>query len=91
MIENNNNRRPERRKKRVVVFSVFVEEIRKQSSEKKDDTLFRERGKDGPHELVGSRFGGLSVQVQVEQLPNPFHGQLVVVIIQRSEGIFQDV
>ena len=42
---------------------------------------FGKGSKNSPHQLIGSRFCTLVVQVKVEKFTNPFHGQLVVVVV----------
>jgi len=53
--------------------------------------LLGERGEDGPHELVGALLGALLVEVKVEQVAHPLHGQLIVVVVERRERVLQHV
>ena len=52
---------------------------------------FDEGGKDGPHDLVGGLLRGLHLEVEVEEVPDPLHGHVVVVVVEGGEGVLQDV
>ena len=54
-------------------------------------TLFDECCKYCPHYFVGSLFGALALQIHVQQIPDPLHGHVVVVVVQGGEGVLQNV
>lgn len=53
--------------------------------------LLDERCKDGPHDFIGALLGSFGLQVHVQQIPDPLHGDVVVVVVKWSKGILQDI
>lgn len=56
-----------------------------------EDRLFRERHEHRPQNFVRIRLGRLGFEVEIQQLPHPLHGHLIVVIIQRREGVLDHI
>lgn len=52
---------------------------------------FGEGGHHGPEQLVGVVFHALALGLQVQQLPYPLHGQIVLVVKQRGKSVLQHV
>lgn len=54
-------------------------------------SLFRESHEHRPDNVVGGRLGRLLLEVQVQQLTDTAHCQVVVVVVERRKGIFQNI
>lgn len=52
---------------------------------------FSECGHHCPHEFVGVGLGALFLRLQLEQSVDPLHAQFVLVVLERGEGVLQDV
>ena len=58
-----------------------------------DDSLklFDKCSKDGPHHLICSFFSSLSLQVQVKKISDALHSDIIVIIIERREGVLKNI